>query len=78
MRAQLALNLANEKLAEMKTQQKQKSDLENLKKKKAKALEKLEKLKEKKSKEQEGQKAKMDQIWGKFCSSLDMKYWDQA
>ena len=21
---------------------------------------------------------KMDQIWGKFCNSLDMKYWDQA
>lgn len=20
----------------------------------------------------------MDQIWGKFCNSLDMKYWDQA
>jgi len=35
------LNIANEKLVELKQQQKQKADLENLKKKKAKALEKL-------------------------------------
>ncbi len=43
---------------------------------KEKAVKKLEKLKEKKMKEKERKEKKMDKIWGKFCSSLDMKYWD--
>ena len=70
--------MANEKLAELKKQQKQKAELDKLKKQKEKAVEKLEKLKQKKVKEQDIQKGKMDQIWGKFSSTLDMKYWDQA